>query len=92
MGYTLLSLLWLGASVYLVVKARPNARKLAIAASVCIFFQLIFDNLMTWAGLWIFDPGQVLGIWLPFIPIENLAFGLALMFATVAFWELGKSV
>ncbi|MEM4554520.1 MAG: lycopene cyclase domain-containing protein [Candidatus Anstonellaceae archaeon] len=92
MEYTLLSLLGLIASAYLALKARLDEKKLAAAGAICLFFQLIFDNLMTWVGLWVFDPAQILGILLPFIPAENLAFGLALMIATIASWELSKSV
>lgn len=50
---------------------------------VFLAFQLVFDNLFTWQGIWVFNPTEVIGIYLPFIPLENLFFGLALLWGTL---------
>jgi lycopene cyclase domain-containing protein len=90
MQYTLLSLLALllalASAIYLKLPAKP----LLLLCFLSIFFQLIFDNIMTWAGLWEFDFSQTLGLSLPFIPLENLLFGLALALFMVAGWEKAK--
>ncbi len=47
--------------------------------AVFVIFQLVFDNYFTVKGLWVFNPNEVIGIFLPFIPIENLLFGIELL-------------
>jgi lycopene cyclase domain-containing protein len=92
MEYTILSALDLSAAALLAERSKLPKRPLIAAAAIAIFFQLVFDNLMTAYGLWIFDFSKTLGIAVPVIPLENLFFGLSLMIFTVVCWErLGKS-
>ncbi len=57
------------------------------AAIAFVAFQLVFDNFFTARGLWLFDPTSLLGIFLPFIPIENLLFGFCLFSCTIILYE-----
>lgn len=68
------------------------AKLLLIAGFIVVFFQLIFDNIMTAVGLWVFDFSHTIGLAVPFIPVENLVFGLALMLATISSWEANKNI
>jgi lycopene cyclase domain-containing protein len=54
---------------------------------IFLLFQLLFDNYFTWKGLWVFDPHAVMGIFLPFIPIENLFFGLELLWMSMLLYQ-----
>ncbi len=57
------------------------------AAGIFAVFQLLFDNLFTWQGIWIFNRAEVIGIFVPFIPIENLFFGFELFAFTIILYE-----
>ncbi|MCX8174774.1 MAG: lycopene cyclase domain-containing protein [Candidatus Micrarchaeota archaeon] len=87
MQYTLMAVGALAAAAFLAVRARLAPKPLAALAAAALFFQLVFDNLMTAQGLWVFDFSHTLGIAVPTIPLENLLFGLALALATVVSWE-----
>ncbi len=50
---------------------------------VFLIAQLVFDNLFTYFGIWEFNPQHVLGIFVPFIPLENLVFGQVLLWFTL---------
>lgn len=50
---------------------------------IFLVFQLIFDNYFTAQGLWVFNASETLGIFLPFIPIENLLFGVEMLWFTL---------
>ncbi|QQR92926.1 MAG: lycopene cyclase domain-containing protein [Candidatus Iainarchaeum archaeon] len=54
-------------------------KRLWKTTGIFVVFQLIFDNYFTAQGLWVFDRAQVIGIFLPVIPIENLLFGVELL-------------
>ncbi|MCX8196727.1 MAG: lycopene cyclase domain-containing protein [Candidatus Micrarchaeota archaeon] len=86
--YTIMSGVALVLSFLLALASRTNMRMLLAAGLVSLAFQLVFDNLMTYVGLWKFSERYILGIRVPFIPAENLAFGLSLMVCTVLCWEL----
>jgi lycopene cyclase domain-containing protein len=62
---------------------RPFWKTAAIFAA----FQLVFDNLCTFLGIWKFNSQHVLGIFVPFIPIENLIFGFELLSLSVILYE-----
>ncbi len=87
MQYTLLSLLAILLAWACALRSKLPLKPLLLLCFLSISFQLIFDNIMTWAGLWEFDFSQTLGLSLPFIPLENLLFGLALALFIVASWE-----
>ena len=59
--------------------------------AVFAIFQLVLDNYLTAQGLWIFDPHRVMGIYLPFIPIENILFGVELLWMTLLFYAFART-
>ncbi|MCX8198123.1 MAG: lycopene cyclase domain-containing protein [Candidatus Micrarchaeota archaeon] len=87
MEYTIVSALVAFALIYAALRQKIQLAPLLLASAISLSFQLVFDNLMTAAGLWSFSRSHTLGIFLPFIPLENLAFGLSLMLATIILWE-----
>ncbi len=44
----------------------------------CLGLQFVFDNWMAKIGFWHFNPSATLGVFVPYIPLENLLFGAAL--------------
>lgn len=92
MEYTIISLAALAAASYFAVSVvKVDVRALLALCLVAAFFQIIFDNYMTWLGLWSFDFSKTLGIKIPIIPLENLIFGIDLAIASVASWEWLKT-
>ncbi len=67
---------------------RQNQKAVLWAAGIAILVQLVFDNLTVWRGFWHFNDAATLGVRLPFMPVENLFFGVALFLFTVAVWEI----
>lgn len=65
-------------------------KRLWKTTAVFVLFQFVFDNYFTWKGLWVFDRTQVIGIFLPFIPIENLLFGMELLWLTLIFYVFAR--
>ena len=61
---------------------RPTPRVMYTTLTFLVF-QLIFDNFFTAQGLWIFNRAETAGIFLPFIPIENLLFGVEMLWFTL---------
>lgn len=66
---------------------RQSPRAFAMALSLAAVAQLVFDNVTVWRGFWQFNEAAISGIRVPFMPIENLLFGLALFLFTVLAWE-----
>lgn len=56
-------------------------------AAVFFVFQLVFDNLFTLLGVWSFNSAETLGIFVPFIPIENLIYGQELLAFTIILYR-----
>lgn len=50
---------------------------------IFVIFQLVFDNLFTWQGLWVFNTDETIGVLVPFIPIENIFFGVEMLWFTL---------
>ena len=50
---------------------------------VFLVFQLMLDNYFTAQGLWAFNTNETLGIMIPFIPLENLFFGMEMLWFTL---------
>jgi lycopene cyclase domain-containing protein len=77
----------LGTRVYL-----KNGFHDALAAA--IVFQLVFDNWAASLGFWEFNPSVGIGMYAPFIPMENLMFGAAMFWlvsAVFTYLNDGKS-
>lgn len=88
--YTIISVIVLFVVVVLNELYNPLFKNRILIAKAIIFAvvaQLIMDNLTTWRGFWVFDESQVLGLFVPFIPIENLFFGISLMLLSILFYE-----
>ncbi len=66
---------------------RQNQKAVFLAVSVAAVAQLVFDNITAWRGFWHFNEAATLGIRIPFMPVENLFFGLSLFLFTILFWE-----
>jgi lycopene cyclase domain-containing protein len=49
-------------------------------------FQLLSNGILTGRGVVRYNPSAILGIRLVYAPIEDLAFGFALIVATLAMW------
>lgn len=54
---------------------------------VFALFQFILDNYFTAQGLWTFNKSETLGILVPFIPIENLFFGMEMLWFTLILYS-----
>lgn len=65
---------------------RPTPRMIYTTLTF-LTFQLIFDNFFTAQGLWVFNASETVGIFLPFIPIENLFFGAEMLWFTLIVFE-----
>ena len=62
-------------------------------AGIFAVFQFVFDNLFTAVGVWRFDAAQTLGVFIPFIPVENMVYGFVLLGWTIVlftFWARVK--
>ena len=90
MEYTIMAVAAFALFAYLAFYSRLPKKPLAAGLGLAVLFQLVFDNLMTAAGLWIFNPAATLGIFLPYIPLENLLFGASLFLASAWSWENSK--
>lgn len=90
MEYSILTLVAFAASTYLITRLAIPEKPLWVALAIAVFFQLVFDNLMTAQGLWAFDFSKTVGVAIPYIPLENLVFGASLFLFTVWSWEKTK--
>lgn len=57
------------------------------SAGIFGLFQLVFDNVFTWQGIWVFNRVETIGLFVPFIPVENLLFGFELFSFTIILYE-----
>ncbi len=91
MEYTAAAVLMFAVALGLNLKFNPvfqqNHMAAMVALAVAALAQLIFDNLTVWRGFWQFKQAAISGVLLPWMPVENLLFGLALMLFTVLVWE-----
>jgi lycopene cyclase domain-containing protein len=92
MEYTLMAVAALAFSAALCISSKIPKKPALAACAIGLLLQLIFDNMMTAQGLWIFDFSKTLGIAVPIIPLENLLFGAALILASIWSWERGVRI
>lgn len=57
-----------------------------VSYAIVLFFQLIVNGLLTGLKIVTYDPAQILGPRLAFAPIEDIAFGFAMVTATLSLW------
>lgn len=59
---------------------------------IVLFFQLISNGILTGRGVVRYAPDAIIGWRLAYAPVEDLAFGFALVLATLALWtRLGRA-
>ena len=58
---------------------------------ILVFFQLLTNGWLTGRGIVQYDPEMILGLRIVFAPVEDLAFGFALIVLTLSTWsKLGR--
>jgi lycopene cyclase domain-containing protein len=63
-----------------------------IAYAIVVFFQVLANGVLTGTGTVRYASGAVLGPRLAYAPIEDIAFGFALVLTTLTVWTvLGRS-
>jgi lycopene cyclase domain-containing protein len=58
------------------------------AWAILVFFQLISNGWLTGLGIIQYPPEAILGVRLAYAPIEDLAFGFALILTTLSAWQV----
>jgi len=53
---------------------------------ILVFFQVLTNGWLTGRGIVQYDPEMILGVRIAFAPVEDLAFGFALIVVTLAVW------
>lgn len=65
------------------------------AYAILVFFQLLTNGWLTSRGIVQYDPEMILGVRIAYAPVEDLAFGFALIMVTLMAWtnlsRLGSS-
>ncbi len=64
-----------------------NKKVFITALAFAGLVQLLADSIVVSRGFWIFNPVEMLGVFVPIIPLENLFFGFALFLFTIVVWE-----
>lgn len=53
---------------------------------IIVFFQLLSNGLLTGLGVVRYDPASITGLRLVYAPVEDLAFGFALVLGALSVW------
>jgi lycopene cyclase domain-containing protein len=91
MTYTLLAAIGILVAVVLdlvILKTRllPTPR-FWFAWAVLLFFQLLTNGWLTGRGIVQYDDSAIIGFRIAYAPIEDIAFGFALIVITLAVWK-----
>jgi lycopene cyclase domain-containing protein len=90
MTYTwsvVLGVLAAGALDVFVLQTRLVRRKAFWTAyAIVLFFQLIVNGLLTGLKIVRYDPATILGWRIVHAPVEDIAFGFAMVLATLSLW------
>lgn len=54
--------------------------------AIVLFFQLISNGVLSARGVIDYDPARILGLRVVYAPVEDVAFGFALVLTTLAAW------
>jgi lycopene cyclase domain-containing protein len=57
-----------------------------LSYAIVVGFQLVVNGVLTGRGVVRYDPAAIIGWRVVYAPVEDLAFGFALVLATVATW------
>lgn len=91
MTYTTLALLGVGIAIVLdlfILRTRLLATaRFWFAWGILVFFQLITNAWLTGRGIVQYDPDVIIGLRIAFAPVEDLAFGFALIVLTLSIWR-----
>jgi lycopene cyclase domain-containing protein len=95
-SYTALALAGIAAAVLVdlaVVRTRLLRRKAFWTAyGIVLFFQLIVNGVLAGLPVVRYNPATVTGVRIAYAPIEDVAFGFAMVLLTLATWvALGRS-
>lgn len=90
MSYTAAALLGvIGALVLDVAVLRTRlvfGRVFWISYAIIVGFQLVVNGVLTGRGVVRYDPGVIVGWRIAYAPVEDVAFGFALVLTTIALW------
>jgi lycopene cyclase domain-containing protein len=53
---------------------------------IVVAFQLLSNGILTGRGVVLYNPSAILGLRIIYAPVEDLAFGFALVLATLSVW------
>jgi lycopene cyclase domain-containing protein len=53
---------------------------------IVVAFQLLSNGILTGRGVVLYNPSAILGLRIVYAPVEDLAFGFALVLATLSVW------
>lgn len=56
------------------------------AYALLLFFQLVVNGILTGLRIVRYDPGTILGLRIVYAPVEDIAFGFALITVTLSSW------
>lgn len=90
MSYTAAALLGVAAALLLDVAVLRTRLVAGVAFwltyPIVLFFQLLSNGVLTGRGIVRYDPDAIAGWRLAYAPVEDLAFGFALVLATLSLW------
>jgi lycopene cyclase domain-containing protein len=91
MTYTLLAAIGILVAVLLdlfILKTRLLATgRFWFAWAVLLFFQLLTNGWLTGRGIVQYDDAVITGVRIAYAPVEDIAFGFALILITLAVWR-----
>jgi lycopene cyclase domain-containing protein len=89
-SYTALAAAGVAASVgldLLVLRTRLLARRAFwVSYAIIVLGQLVTNGILTGLDIVRYDPADILGLRLAYAPVEDLAFGFALVLQSLAWW------
>lgn len=96
MTYTALAIVGVAGAVFVdlaLLRTRLVRRKAFWTAyGIVLFFQLIVNGVLARLPVVRYDPGTITGVRIAYAPIEDVAFGFAMVLLTLATWvALGRS-
>jgi lycopene cyclase domain-containing protein len=90
MTYTVLAgiavLLAAAADIALLRTRLLTTRAFWLAYAILLFFQLLMNGTLTGLAVVRYNPHDILGLRIAFAPVEDLAFGFALILLTLCCW------
>jgi lycopene cyclase domain-containing protein len=79
-------LLMVSCDLWLIRTRLVRRRSFWIAYAIMSLFELLSDGVLTGARVVRYNPVSILGVRVAYAPVEDLAFGFALILLTLACW------